>query len=133
MSRRLPSYSGASRDPDRHSYSWNAQSFPFLSQQLFFVNGSVFDQSLILTPDYKLNETALHIYGLPWYSASNAFYYLGCNLAIGATYTHIGLWYWRPVVQAVKNFRTRTEPDPHYQKMLVYRCVLPGHRFSLRR
>ncbi|BGP57708.1 hypothetical protein JCM8202_005492 [Rhodotorula sphaerocarpa] len=103
--------------------TWNAQSFPFLSQQLFFVNGSVFDQSLILTPDYKLNETALHIYGLPWYSASNAFYYLGCNLAIGATFTHIGLWYWRPVVQAVKNFRTRTEPDPHYQKMLVYREV----------
>lgn len=56
-----------------------------------FPAGSIYDQTLILTPDFQLNKTALDIYGLPWYAGSNAIYYLGCNLAIGATLTHVGL------------------------------------------
>ncbi|GAA5984935.1 hypothetical protein JCM10908_002459 [Rhodotorula pacifica] len=102
---------------------WNAKSFPFLSQQLFFVNGSVYDQSLILNADYSLNRSALEIYGLPWYAPTNAIYYVGCNLAIGATFTHIALWYWRPVYEAIRGFRSRAETDPHYMKMRVYREV----------
>jgi hypothetical protein len=91
--------------------AWNSAQFPFLSQQLFFANGrsistcpcapggadrsvpagSIYDQTLILTPDFQLNKTALDIFGLPQYAGSNAIYYLGCNLAIGATLTHVGL------------------------------------------
>ncbi|BGP34717.1 hypothetical protein JCM10296v2_006539 [Rhodotorula toruloides] len=103
--------------------AWNASVFPFLSQDLFFANGSQYDQLLILNADYSLNETALEIYGVPWYAASNAIYYLGCNLAIGATLTHVAIWYWRPMKDAIHGFRTRTLDDPHYQKMLVYKEV----------
>ncbi|BGP27035.1 hypothetical protein JCM10295v2_005997 [Rhodotorula toruloides] len=103
--------------------AWNASAFPFLSQDLFFANGSQYNQLLILNPDYSLNETALAIYGVPWYAASNAIYYLGCNLAIGATLTHVAIWYWRPIRDAIQGFRTRTLDDPHYQKMLVYKEV----------
>lgn len=53
--------------------------------------GTIYDQLSILNPDYSLNKTALDEQGLPWYAASNAIYYLGCNLAIGATLTHVGL------------------------------------------
>ena len=81
-------------------------------------------------------------------------YYLGCNLAIGATLTHVGIWYvsaplsrrsayssdtslarrdryWRPIVKAFKSYRDRSQPDPHYQAMRVYKEVpvsrlLPG-------
>ncbi|GAA6061462.1 hypothetical protein JCM10212_005665 [Sporobolomyces blumeae] len=102
---------------------WRAQSFPFLSQDLFYANGSQYDQNLILNADWSLNETALAVQGLPWYAASNAIYYLGCNLAIGATLSHVAIWYWRPIVDAFKLYRTRTQPDPHYQLMRVYKEV----------
>ncbi|CEQ40884.1 SPOSA6832_02564 [Sporobolomyces salmonicolor] len=72
------------------SCAWNAQNFPFLSQELFYENGTTYDQSLILNPDYSLNETGLAEQGIPWYAPTNAVYYLGCNLAIGATLTHVG-------------------------------------------
>jgi hypothetical protein len=54
--------------------AWNAARFPFLSQDLFYENGTQYDQTLILNADYSLNETALAEQGLPWYAASNALY-----------------------------------------------------------
>lgn len=53
---------------------WNASNFPFLSQDLFYENGTQYDQTLILNADYSLNSTALAEQGLPWYAASNALY-----------------------------------------------------------
>ncbi|GAA5995294.1 hypothetical protein JCM5350_002071 [Sporobolomyces pararoseus] len=103
--------------------AWNAAQFPFLSQDLFYANGTQYDQNTILNPDWSLNETALAEQGIPWYAASNAIYYLGCNLSIGATLTHVGIWYWRPIVAAFKSYRDRSQPDPHYQMMRVYKEV----------
>ncbi|GAA6030931.1 hypothetical protein JCM8097_008943 [Rhodosporidiobolus ruineniae] len=102
---------------------WGAQSFPFLSQDLFYANGTQYDQLTILNADYSLNKTALDIQGLPRYATSNALYYLGCNLAIGATLTHVGIWYWRPIWSAIQGFRDRSIPDPHYQAMRKYKEV----------
>lgn len=102
---------------------WNAQNFPFLSQALFYENGTVYDQTLILNSDYSLNETALEEQGLPWYATSNAIYYLGSNLAIGATFGHVVCWFLPAIISAFKEYRTRSQPDPHYQKMLVYKEV----------
>ncbi|BGP34736.1 hypothetical protein JCM10296v2_006558 [Rhodotorula toruloides] len=90
--------------------AWNASVFPFLSQDLFFANGSQYDQLLILNADYSPNETALEIYGVPWYAASNAIYYLDCNLAMGATLTHVAIWYWRPIKDAMHGFRCHPLP-----------------------
>ncbi|GAA5866212.1 hypothetical protein JCM8547_007204 [Rhodosporidiobolus lusitaniae] len=105
------------------SNAWEAASFPFLSQDLFYANGSQYSQLTILNADYSLNETALAEQGLPRYAASNAIYYLGCNFAIGATLTHVALWYWRPILNAIKGFRDRSIPDPHYQSMRKYKEV----------
>lgn len=30
-------------------------------------------------------------------------------------------WYWRPILNAIRQFKTRQIDDPHYQKMRVYR------------
>ncbi|GAA5984472.1 hypothetical protein JCM11641_006993 [Rhodosporidiobolus odoratus] len=106
-----------------HTGAWKADNFPFLSQQLFYENGTEYDQLTILNADYSLNETALAEQGLPWYAASNAIYYLGCNLSIGATLTHVGLWYWRPMLNAFKAFRDRSIDDPHFQSMRKYKEV----------
>ncbi|KDE06610.1 hypothetical protein MVLG_03106 [Microbotryum lychnidis-dioicae p1A1 Lamole] len=102
---------------------WHSQNFPFLSQQLFYLNGTQYDQLAILNPDFSLNEAKLEVQGIPWYSTSNAIYYIGSNLAIGATLTHVILWFMPSIVKAFKEYRDRSQPDPHYQKMLVYREV----------
>ncbi|GAA5859277.1 hypothetical protein JCM8547_008949 [Rhodosporidiobolus lusitaniae] len=102
---------------------WSAQNFPFMAQDLYYENGTVYDQTLILNPDYSLNETALEEQGVPWYTTSMAIYYLGCNLAIGATITHIICWHRHQVVDAWKSFRSRSYTDPHYLKMRVYKEV----------
>ncbi|KAK4052813.1 hypothetical protein OIV83_002100 [Microbotryomycetes sp. JL201] len=102
---------------------WNAQNFPFLSQDLFYENGTQYDQLSILNPDYSLNETALEEQGLPWYATTNAIYYVGCNLAIGASFTHVVCWFLPSIMRAWREFRDRSQPDPHYQKMLVYKEV----------
>lgn len=38
---------------------WNAQNFPFLTQLLFYQNGTEYDQLSILNPDYTLNYDKL--------------------------------------------------------------------------
>ncbi|KDE02212.1 hypothetical protein MVLG_07217 [Microbotryum lychnidis-dioicae p1A1 Lamole] len=99
---------------------WHAQNFPFLAQDLFYLNGTQYDQSLILDDKFQLNKTALAIQGLPWYSTTTAIYYLGCNLAIGCSITHIVLWFRPQIRKAWAQYKTRTEYDPHHEKMLVY-------------
>ncbi|KAK4052815.1 hypothetical protein OIV83_002102 [Microbotryomycetes sp. JL201] len=102
---------------------WNAQNFPFLSQDMFYENGTQYDQMTILNADFSLNQTALEEQGLPWYATSNAIYYVGSNLAIGATFTHVICWYMPSIIAAVKQWRQGTQPDPHWQKMQVYKEV----------
>ncbi|GAA5912995.1 hypothetical protein JCM6882_008892 [Rhodosporidiobolus microsporus] len=102
---------------------WNAQNFPFLAQDLFYENGTSYDQMSILNADYSLNETLLAEQGVPWLTPSYGLFYLGCNLAIGATIMHIALWHGDAIVKAVRSFRLRSTDDPHYRKMLVYKEV----------
>ncbi|GAA6039532.1 hypothetical protein JCM8097_008371 [Rhodosporidiobolus ruineniae] len=85
---------------------WNAQSFPFFSQDLYYENGTLYDQTTILDADYNLNSTALEEQGLPWYTTSCVF-----------------LWHWKEIKEAFQAFRTRSINDPHYEKMKRYKEV----------
>ncbi|CCM04119.1 uncharacterized protein FIBRA_06280 [Fibroporia radiculosa] len=116
---------------------WKSQNFPFISQNFsmifakgstvpyrFFENGSLYDQNLILNPDLSLNKTAYEIYGQPYQSGSNIIYYLGMNIAIGATFVHIALWHGQELWSAFKDYFTGKEiEDAHYKKMLIYKEV----------
>ncbi|KZT67204.1 peptide transporter MTD1 [Daedalea quercina L-15889] len=99
---------------------WKSKNFPFISQNLFFENGTIYNQNLILNADLSLNKTALEIYGQPWQSGSTVIYNLGINLSIGATIVHIALWHGRDIYDAIKR-----EPidDVHYKMMGVYKEV----------
>ena len=77
---------------------WKAQSFPFLSQMLFAIDGSPYNQTLILDENNALNRTAYEDYGAPYFSPSwvcvdigieysklilitiSTFRYLGCSV-----------------------------------------------------
>ncbi|TFK54408.1 OPT superfamily oligopeptide transporter [Heliocybe sulcata] len=125
---------------------WQARSFPFLSQTLFYENGTVYDQLLILNDQYEVDPTLLAEQGLPWYASTWVIQLLGTNLGLAATITHLllwnrddmrGAWEWmRPSAirrwWATFNWRfwqddgmrkeqtDDPEMDPHYREMLKY-------------
>lgn len=103
---------------------WNAKSFPFISQNLFYPNGSIYDQTLILNPDFSLNRTALAEQGPPWLAASTVLFNIGTNMAVGATIIHIALWYGKDIWGAFSNhIRGIVRTDPHYEQMKKYKEV----------
>ncbi|KAJ7158584.1 OPT oligopeptide transporter protein-domain-containing protein [Mycena filopes] len=111
---------------------WNAKDFPFLSQELFYPNGSVYDQLLILNDNFEVDPTLLAEQGL----------------GMAATFTHLllwnrsdlrGAWSWMTpsaLKQTWANFnwrfwqddgmretpdvKGREDIDPHYREMLKY-------------
>lgn len=121
---------------------WNAQNFPFLSQLLFYENGTEYEQLAILNPDFTLNNTALEVQGLPWYAASQTLYQLSRTMYIGSAYplhldspcnssdaalaaavTHFFIWHFKDVYNVVRSVRKEECQDVHYQKMKVYKEV----------
>ncbi|KAG6376474.1 OPT oligopeptide transporter protein-domain-containing protein [Boletus reticuloceps] len=72
--------------------SGNQQNFPFLSQLLFYENGTVYDQLLILNSNFEVDPTLLAEQGLPYYAGTWVVYLLSTNLGLAATFTHLLLW-----------------------------------------
>lgn len=85
--------------------TWNTQNFPFLSQDLFFLNGTTYNQLAILNENFRLDPAKLEAVGLPWFTATNLLYKIGGNLAIGATISHVLIWYGKEIVEVVRKYR----------------------------
>ncbi|KAF8135498.1 OPT oligopeptide transporter protein-domain-containing protein [Boletus edulis] len=124
---------------------WQAENFPFLSQLLFYQNGTLYNQTLILNSNFEVDPVLLAEQGLPWYASTWVVNLLATNMALGATFTHLLLWNFDDLraawdwanPRAVKEWwttfnwkfwkndgmRNRTENkelDPHYLEMLKY-------------
>jgi len=104
--------------------SFNARDLVFMSTSLFGLDGNIYNQSAILTPQNTLNASALESVGLPRFTASYAVSQLCYNLSLGAAVVHVGLWHWKDLKNAFGGMRFMKAPDniddPHYQKMRVY-------------
>nr|GAT45290.1 OPT oligopeptide transporter [Mycena chlorophos] len=139
---------------------WSAKSFPFvglrftsffffskaglqLSQELFYANGTVYDQLLILNSNFEVDPTLLAEQGLPFYASTWVVQLLTTNLGMAATFTHLLLWNrdelraawsWATPSALKQSFATFNwrfwqdtgmreddpETDPHYREMLKY-------------
>ncbi|KNZ81750.1 hypothetical protein J132_10028 [Termitomyces sp. J132] len=125
---------------------WQARSLPFLSQELFYENGTVYDQLRILNDKFEVDPELLRKEGLPFYAGSWVVQLLTTNLGLGATFTHLLLWNRHDMRNAwtwmapselkrmLKNFDIRfwkdegkrdqadfdEDIDPHYREMLKY-------------
>ncbi|KDQ57535.1 hypothetical protein JAAARDRAFT_130586 [Jaapia argillacea MUCL 33604] len=126
---------------------WQAQNFPFLSQTLFYENGTVYDQLLILNDQYEVDPTLLAEQGLPYYASTWVVQLLATNLGLAATFTHLllwnredlrGAWSWMNITSirriwaefdwrfwkasGERKFTPEEEAnmDPHYKEMLKY-------------
>ncbi|KAI9452352.1 OPT oligopeptide transporter protein-domain-containing protein [Lactarius psammicola] len=124
---------------------WESKSFPFLSQLLFYENGTVYDQLLILNDKLEVDPTLLAEQGLPFYAGTWVTYLLTSNIGMAATFTHLLLWnrndlsaawswinkdsikqMWTefdwPSWKADDNRQVSPDDDldPHYREMLKY-------------
>ncbi|KAJ7261713.1 OPT oligopeptide transporter protein-domain-containing protein [Mycena haematopus] len=125
---------------------WNAKTFPFLSQTLFYANGSEYDQLLILNDNLEVDPTLLAEQGLPFYASTWVAQLLTTNLGMAATFTHLllwnrddlrGAWSWMTpsALKSLTSFNWRfwqddgmrktpqkedQDIDPHYREMLKY-------------
>ncbi|KAJ3739221.1 OPT oligopeptide transporter protein-domain-containing protein [Lentinula detonsa] len=124
---------------------WNALALPFLSQELFYANGTLYNQTLILNQDLEVDPVLLEEQGLPFYAATWVVQLLTTNLGMAATLTHLLLWnredlrlawswaspsrirgsltnfnwkFWQD--SGLRNVEEEEETDPHYREMLKY-------------
>ncbi|KAG1803724.1 OPT oligopeptide transporter protein-domain-containing protein [Suillus plorans] len=125
---------------------WESRNLPFLAQLLFYENGTVYDQTLIMNSNYEVDPTLVAEQGLPFYAGTWIVNLLSTNLALAATFTHLLLWNrddlsaaWTWInMDTLRSWRTNfdwkfwkhsgerevpanTEDlDPHYREMLKY-------------
>ncbi|TFK74138.1 OPT superfamily oligopeptide transporter [Pluteus cervinus] len=124
---------------------WQSKNFPFLSQELFYENGTLYDQLLILNDNFEVDPTLLAEQGLPFYAGSWVVQLLVTNLGMAATFTHLMIWnfddlkgawgwctpsgvkriyrnfdwkFWRH--DGMRDIRDDEDLDPHYRQMLKY-------------
>ncbi|KAF9000667.1 OPT oligopeptide transporter protein-domain-containing protein [Cyathus striatus] len=125
---------------------WQSKNFPFLSQELFYENGTLYDQLLILNDKFEVDPKLLAEQGLPFYAGSWVVQLLSTNLGMAATFTHLLLWNFDDMKAAwswisISGLRDlwkkfdwkfwkhdgmrdqdtgNEEMDPHYREMLKY-------------
>ncbi|KAG1891164.1 OPT oligopeptide transporter protein-domain-containing protein [Suillus subluteus] len=125
---------------------WESQNFPFLSQLLFYENGTIYNQTLIMNSNYEVDPTLVAEQGLPFYPGAWIINLLSTNLGLAATFTHLLLWnkddlraawtwmnmdtlrswranfdwkFWKH--NGKREVPANTEDlDPHYREMLKY-------------
>ncbi|KAF7351814.1 OPT oligopeptide transporter [Mycena venus] len=99
--------------------TWNTQNFPFLTQLLYYENGTEYDQLSILNDDFTLNYDKLAVQGLPWYAASQLLYKVSRTIYIGAALSHFLIWHGKRVWKLIRAGREGID-DPHFKKMKAY-------------
>ena len=83
---------------------WNARDLVFMSTSLFGRDGNVYNQTAILTPDYKLDPEKLQEVGLPRFTATFTVSQLFYNMSLGAALVHVVLWNWKELKEGARLF-----------------------------
>lgn len=76
---------------------FRSKDLPFLSQELYSgasngTNAFIYNQTAIMTPDFRIDQDALHAEGIPWLTGSYLGYLITSNLGLTACFTHMLLW-----------------------------------------
>ncbi|KAJ7765937.1 hypothetical protein DFH07DRAFT_810241 [Mycena maculata] len=90
-----------------------------LGKTLFYENGTPYDQLAILDENFRLDKTSLEVQGLPWFVSSQVLSNIGTNLSIGATITHVVLWYGKDILEVIRQYRVGVAYDAHLAEMKV--------------
>ena len=91
---------------------FHAKDLVFMSTSLFGSDGSSYNQSAILTPEYTLDPTKLQEVGLPRYTTTYVISQICYNLSLGAAIVHVVLWHWDDLRRGEQYFVLETERAP---------------------
>lgn len=83
-----------------YSNVWNAQTFPFMSEELWTVDGSPYNQSLVMDADGQIDPALVTAYGLPYMSPTYVVYLVVTNMSISATMVHMYFYHWNAIKPA---------------------------------
>ncbi|KAG6900828.1 hypothetical protein C0993_000147 [Termitomyces sp. T159_Od127] len=64
----------------------------YIAGELFYANGTVYEQLRILNDKFEVDPELLQREGLPFYAGTWIVYLLTTNLGLAATFTHLLLW-----------------------------------------
>ena len=122
-----------------------------ISQQLFYANGTVYNQTLILNDRLEVDPARVAEQGLPYYAGTWVAHLLCSNIALAATFTHLLLWNrddiraawgwmnkdsmkkmiaeadWRIWKEVKQEVPPDADIDPHYREMLKVCCSFIAH------
>ncbi|KAI7865237.1 OPT family small oligopeptide transporter [Spinellus fusiger] len=98
---------------------WNAMNFPIISSALFYLNGDPWDNSLVLTPEATLNETAYAEYGPIYLTAFFAMTYGIMFAGLTAVLVHTALYHGKDIINQFTKSRDEND-DIHRKLMRVY-------------
>ena len=88
---------------------WDAQNFPFLSQEIFSEtsnasNPVLWNQTAVIGPDNRINQAALDAQGLPYFATTYALNLLVTNMSVTCAMVHLILWNWTDMKAAFRMF-----------------------------
>ncbi|KAJ8661319.1 OPT family small oligopeptide transporter [Lichtheimia ornata] len=102
-----------------YSNVWDAQKFPIITQELFDKFGEPWNNSMVLTPERTLNETAYAEYG-PLYMTSFFAFTYGIGFAgLTAVISHTILYHGKDIITQYKRSREE-DMDIHGKLMRAY-------------
>ncbi|RDW77488.1 hypothetical protein BP6252_05541 [Coleophoma cylindrospora] len=106
----------------------NAKNFPPMSSGTFDSNGTTYNITRIMNPDFTLNQAAMDAYSAPHWSLSYAMYFFWGFAASTGALMYAILWYgkssYRSTVDAFKNIHNDYD-DPYLK--LMSRCERVPH------
>lgn len=91
---------------------FHAKDLVFMSTSLFGSDGSSYNQSAILTPEYTLDPTKLQEVGFPRYTTTYVISQICYNLSLGAAIVHVVLWHWDDLRRGEQYFVLERERTP---------------------
>lgn len=104
-----------------------SRGLPFMSTALFAGNGSLYDQSAILSSNHQLDSAKYAEVGPPFMTTTYAVSLLMSYASMGAAFSHIVLWHWTELWEAFRGFNFLKSgqdfDDVHFQRMKVYKEV----------
>ncbi|KAF2773243.1 OPT superfamily oligopeptide transporter [Teratosphaeria nubilosa] len=118
-----------------YTNTFGSQTFPAMSSNTFDKDGNPYNISLVMTPDYQLNQTAMDNYSQPHWSISYVFYFFWGFASSTGAMLYAVLWYGKDCynifMSSWKGKGIDDYNDPYLKIMSVHKRVPHWWYFAL--
>lgn len=107
----------------------DSQNFGAVSSKTYDSTGSTYNISRVLTPDFRLNQTAMDEYSRPFWSTPYVFYFFWGFAASSGAMIWSMIWYGKDIMAAAKNLffgrRDTNDYNDPYLKLMSFDPRVP--------